>query len=149
MSRFSKATVTAEIQKAINGLQEKYHFHKGFRSFNPSHGWAQIEGEDTEVHRDYGEFTALCDLADKLDLPVIKEGQGKRLVEVLAWAKVGSYCECWGEGQGNLFVIKEIKGDLAWLVSLDDGHDLGWKALKGCYSSGKAQRAENLAVRKG
>lgn len=88
MSRFTKALVTAEIQKRIDALQGKYKFHKGLgarptRSFDPSNGWAQIKGQDPEVHRDYGEFTALCDLADNLNLQVIKEGRGKTLVEIL------------------------------------------------------------------
>lgn len=67
------------------------------------------------------------------------------------WAKMGAFCECNGEGRGNVFIIKQIRTSglgMVWLegwVMLGNQrvwHVLGWKGLKGCYRSDKARRAE-------
>jgi hypothetical protein len=61
--RFSKASVTAEIQRRIDAIQS-------VQRFDPGNGYAQVIGEATSKQVDYGTWSGLCELAEALELPV-------------------------------------------------------------------------------
>jgi hypothetical protein len=65
-ARFSKASVAAEIEARIRALREEW----PSVGLDPDKGWAQVAGKGEGANRVYGEFQALCDLAERLGLDV-------------------------------------------------------------------------------
>jgi hypothetical protein len=45
------------------------------------------------------------------------------------WMRVGAMCEILGEGSRNVFIIKEIQGNVAWLERILTGSPSGWQNL--------------------
>ncbi len=62
-TRFSKAVVAAEIERALKILHDEW-------SFDVTNGYAQVKGSSEAANRAYGEWTALLQLAERLDLEV-------------------------------------------------------------------------------
>lgn len=71
-ARFSKATVTAEVQKRIDEIQ----ITKA-RGFNPEVGSVQVLASQREVQGDYDAWMMLRSLALNLNLQVHTRGSSK------------------------------------------------------------------------
>jgi hypothetical protein len=81
--RFSKPTLAVYIQRRVNTIQKKYKFttYVGTAQIGPTaREQFEVFPRDglaywlTEVAEQYGEWSALCDLALRYDLVVYPEG---------------------------------------------------------------------------
>lgn len=59
--RFSKTTVANVLYAQIQELRKRY-------NFDPSNGYAQVEGKGEEINRAYGIYSCLKDKMDHFEL---------------------------------------------------------------------------------
>jgi hypothetical protein len=59
--RFSKAKLAAYVERRRIELQTEF-------GFDPTNGWAQVEGKGEAVNRAYGEYDSLANLVDVFGL---------------------------------------------------------------------------------